>query len=306
MIPVPETIAYDATIGNKIESEYMIQRRIPGVPLENIYYGLEINQKEHILGQVIDLLAEMENIQFPATGLLVAAGRLPDTLIVEGSDTLHNAGVATAPFPARFAKTPPPGPTPTSLEDAFADRFRVWDSERETRVGKVLVPMFAQLSEITAEMRSLGFFEECSVAPNVLHHWDFEPRNIMVEGGNGQYEATGLLDWDSVRSVPLVLARKPPAWLWLPKMGMTSSQAWWDGDFDELELGPAELRTLFEQRMEKRVGSRYVEDAFGKGRWIRRVWRFLLDGFQSSEDFKRFNRFIEQWTRYRECGKLAS
>ena len=31
-IPVPETIAYDATIGNQIESEYIIQRRTPGVP----------------------------------------------------------------------------------------------------------------------------------------------------------------------------------------------------------------------------------------------------------------------------------
>ena len=44
--------------------------------------------------------------------------------------------------------------------------------------------------------------------------------------------------------------------------------------------------------MEERVGSKYVEDAFGKGRWIRRVWRFLLDGFQSSEDFKRCDRFV--------------
>ena len=71
-------------------------------------------------------------------------------------------------------------------------------------------------------------------------------------------------------SVPLVLVRKPPAWLWLPKTEITSSQAWWDGDVDELEpeLGPAELRPLFEWSMEKRVGSKYVEDAFGKGRRI--------------------------------------
>jgi hypothetical protein len=150
--------------------------------LEDIYHDLEINEKEHVLSQVIDLLAEMENLQFPATGQLVAAGCLPDALIVDGSDTSHNAGVATAPFRPGLDEPLQPGPTPTTLEDAFADRFRVWEAERETPLGEVLVPKFARLSEIIAESRSPGFFKECSVAPNVLHHWDFESRNIMVEG----------------------------------------------------------------------------------------------------------------------------
>ena len=112
-------------------------------------------------------------------------------------------------------------------------------------------------------MRGLGFFEECGVAPSVLYHWDFQPRNIIVEGGNDQSKVTGLLDWDEVLSVPLVLARKPSAWLLLPEGKMTSSQ-----DVNEWEIRP------------------YVEDAFGKGRRIPRVWGFLLHGFYSLEDFK--------------------
>ena len=96
----------------------------------------------------------------------------------------------------------------------------------------------------------------------MLYHWDFQPRNIIiVEGGNDRSKVTGLLDWDEVLSVPLVLARKPPAWLSLPEGKMTSSQ-----DVDEWELGPAELRTFFERKMRKKAGSHYVEDAFGKGR----------------------------------------
>ena len=42
----------------------------------------------------------------------------------------------------------------------------------------------------------------------------FEPRIILAEGGNDTYKATGLLDWDSVLSVPVELARRPPAWLY--------------------------------------------------------------------------------------------
>ena len=289
--------------GNPIESEYMIQRRIPGVPLKDIYYDLGIHGKEHVMDQVIDLLAEMENIQFPATGQLVATGCLPDALIADGNDTSHLAGVTTGSFLAGYSVRPEPGPTSTTLEDAFADRLRVWGEEYENPLDEIL---FKQLSEIIAEIKSLGFFDQCSVAPNVLHHWDFEPQNIMAEGENDHYRVTGLLDWDSALSVPLVLARKPPAWLWLPKREWTSSQEWWDGDVDELELGPAELRTRFERKMEERVGGKYVEDAFGKGRWIRRIWRFLLHGFPSSEDIKRWDRFEEEWNRYRESGKSAA
>ena len=298
-IPVPETIAYDATIGNQIESEYIIQRRIPGVSLEEIYYSLSVNEKEHIMDQIIELLSEMEIIQFPATGQLMATGFLPDASIVGGSDTSHPASVTTGSFAGYFER-PQPGATPTTIEDAFDDRLRVWGEECEE------VPMFERLAEIIAEIKSLAFFEQCSFAPNVLHHWDFEPRNIMVEGENGIYKVTALLDWDSVRSVPLVLARRPPAWLWLPKREMTSSQDWWDGDVDELELGPAELRTLFERKVAERLGHLYLEDAFGKGRWIRRIWKFLLNGFDGSEDFKRFDRLEEEWNRYRESIESAA
>ena len=128
----------------------------------------------------------------------------------------------------------------------------------------------------------------------------------MVEGGNGLYKVTGLLDWDSALSVPLVLARKPPAWLWLPQGKMTSTRDWDDVDVDEVELGPAELRTVFERNMEKRVGSKYVEDVFGKGRWIRRVWDFLLHGLLSEESRDGFRRFLEEWKSYREGGAPAA
>ena len=58
--------------------------------------------------------------------------------------------------------------------------------------------------------------------------------------------------------------------------------------------------------MEKRVRSKYLEDAFGKGRWIQRAWRFLLHGVEGSEDLERFGRFVEEWNSYRESDKLAA
>ena len=82
--PAPKTIACDATSGNQIESEYIVQYRIPGVTLEGTFHDIETNKKEHIVDQVFDLLAEMENVQF----LMTTCGfrGLPDALIVNGSD----------------------------------------------------------------------------------------------------------------------------------------------------------------------------------------------------------------------------
>ena len=72
-------------------------------------------------------------------------------------------------------------------------------------------------------------------------------------------------------------------------------------------MGPVvELRTLFEQKMEERVGVNMWKMRLGGGRWIRRVWRFLLDEFQSSEDFKRCDRCVRDWDSYRESDKSAA
>ena len=65
-----------------------------------------MNKKEHVLGQVTDLLAKMEKIQFPATGQLVATRFLLDTLIVDGDNACYNVILATAPYPARYINPP--------------------------------------------------------------------------------------------------------------------------------------------------------------------------------------------------------
>ncbi|KAL9581342.1 MAG: hypothetical protein Q9203_005931, partial [Teloschistes exilis] len=62
-------------------------------------------------------------------------------------------------------------------------------------------------------------------SPIVLHHWDLEPRNLIVSNAktdddnnnnnpHGAWKITGLIDWDDALALPLLLARPPPRWLW--------------------------------------------------------------------------------------------
>ena len=93
-------------IGSQIESEYIIQRRAPGVSLKGIYRDLGINEKELAMNQVMDLLAEMKNIQLLATGQPVATGSLPDALSVDSNDISHLAGLTAESFLAGYGEHP--------------------------------------------------------------------------------------------------------------------------------------------------------------------------------------------------------
>ena len=73
----------------------------------------------------------------------------------------------------------------------------------------------------------------------------------MVERGNGLCKVTGLVGWYKVLNV---LAKKPPAWLGPSEEEMESSHTWWDGDFDEVELGQVNLGHCLSGRWWKRWG----------------------------------------------------
>jgi len=138
-----------------------------------------------------------------------------------------------------------------------------------------------------------------------------------------QLEITGVLDWDDVLVVPSVLARKPPVWLWDYSEDETlpsSVLANYDGDVDLL---PPELYNKASDRLSEEdlnakqffeeatcnqlyggsgPASReaYLDDAYGRGRWFRRLWRFALDGFSDSQHIDRFKNFDKDWTEYKE------
>lgn len=114
-----------------------------------------------------------------------------------------------------------------------------------------------------------------------------------------KWTINGVLDWDDVMSVPLVLARKPPTWLWFDEDKCTNSCS---GDRDtkpQRDLTPDELliKAHFDQVM-SRASPTYIEDAYYRGPWLRALARFALYGFGSSTDFARYDRFVKEWEDY--------
>lgn len=79
---------------------------------------------------------------------------------------------------------------------------------------------------------------------------------------SSRWEITGVLDWDDVLSVPLVLARKPPAWLWFDEEDRSS----WDGNNDvdvNRDLTHDELLIKAHlDRIMSRASPTYTEDTY--------------------------------------------
>ena len=139
------------------------------------------------------------------------------------------------------------------------------------------LPSLRQLLVILDEMDGGKIFKD-GPYPIVLHHWDLEARNIMVEQSDGIWRICGIIDWDDALALPRPLARKPPAWIWdFDPEGFTG---YLDNDHhpnDELSEDSLVLKSYFDAKAATTLPN-YLEDAYGRGRWLRRIWTFARNG----------------------------
>ncbi|CZS99129.1 uncharacterized protein RAG0_07592 [Rhynchosporium agropyri] len=128
--------------------------------------------------------------------------------------------------------------------------------------------------------------------------------SVPVEGTNngktaGEWSVSGVLDWDDALAVPLVLSRVPPLWLWLSEDERPpllthdrDVKPWRDLTRDELLI-----KAHFDQLM-ARADLTYLEDAYGRGRWVRALARFGVYPFEDFWGLDRYEPFVEAWDAY--------
>lgn len=337
-IQIPRVLAYDCTSSNALGMPFSLQTRLEGQRLDFVYGDMTLSERLGTASELVRTLAAMENMKFQSPGRLGSFGAVSNRKNIDevddssASDILQvqGFGVGVGSFRSKTTDS-----TPTSLQELLSMQLDGWlQRELSNNHKSFVADMFKRLKEIQIKMNELGFFEDrASLNSNILYHWDLEPRNIIVERKSTvassdvsvthHIQIKGVLDWDDALSVPPVLARRPPVWLWdfsddetLP----SSVLAHYDGDFDIL---PAELyneagdrlseedlqvKKFFESEIvEKLYGhsspasrEAYFDDAYGRGRWLRRLWRFALNGFSDSQHIDRFHEFDRAWSEYRE------
>ena len=294
ILPVPEILAYDTTADNAIESPYTIQKLAPGQSLAEVFRGdLTTEDRFQIVSIVADIIIRMERVSFPTPGRLVTAPGIPDRC--DNFSTISTS-VVIAPFKIRN------GEVLESTSSASVADFMgaILDAYYETSQIKKnpLLPRWTRLREINREMKS-----QCLLTCQqpVLWHWDFNPRNIIVDRTpDNNWEITAVLDWDGVLSVPRVLTREPPVWLWQlddqPDQGCAD-----DGMQIPRQLTSQEeiIKQHFDDCIKASVSfDDYRTDAYDKGRWARRLFDYAHDPFMDSVDWKTYEVFNKDWEAY--------
>lgn len=123
-----------------------------------------------------------------------------------------------------------------------------------------------------------------------------------------------MIDWDECLSMPAVVTRKPPIWLYdfSDAAEHLSFPAIYIYDGADVDLLPPAhyvpgtgrldgdkplVRERFKARLIDRLSAiypkidraTYLDDAYGRGRWLRLVARFAIHGVHDNRDYDRFD-----------------
>lgn len=314
-VPVPKVKYYDLSEQNPLGQPFTIQTRLPGLALSKVYEGLSQPDKFAIIDQVVDIMVQLEAIRFPTAGHLKSKG----TVIPSSKDGNVVAGeLVTELFDSRYPNDEHEtdearlrergGPNleshMRSLIEGWIERQREEDLADLDREGKdkaawdddmsCEIPTYKRLLSMLRDLDDQSAFKQ-QPFPIVLYHWDLEPRNILVEKSHGVWKITGIIDWDGAEAVPRPLARRPPVWMWdfgeEPESGFYNSDQYPD---PELSVESQHLKDYFDSKVEKALPG-YLEDAYGPGRWLRRMFPYCKLGLSDSNDMRYCQELLEQW-----------
>ena len=253
-IPVPEVLWVETGLDNPIAIWYMIQQRIAGTPLDEVWESLNHQQRLSVARQVGEVLEQLTSTRYPAAGKIDPGNPLR-ILALTGPNQVSNSSEAAED-----------GIHPVEL---IKERFEQWSGQPH---GDWL-PYRALAALVTQE--AIG-----SDANYYFTHGDLYPRNILVEVVDEKnIRFNGILDWDNAHFAPAFVAKEPPCWLW--KFDQLQS-GFLEGP--NLRIGAAESPELASDREIKQVfewvvGDEWLKVAYQKDAEIYRwIYQFMREG----------------------------
>ncbi|KAI4852406.1 hypothetical protein E4T44_01511 [Aureobasidium sp. EXF-8845] len=350
-ISAPRTLAFDISRENALNLPYSIQTRLPGVTWMRVIEDMPLSSQLSLAEGLAKIMARLQTIQFESSGRLMCDEQadtplklsLHSPIRTEVKEKLETwgfpQGVGSLMDKARIA---PAQPVWDSLYDLLFHTVHDLLTRELQKVepegpSEQLVRMYFKLQDMIQDMDRIGWFSEADKAPSksVLHHWDLEARNILVEQADSDpsslWRITGVIDWDHPHALPPVLCMKPPIWLWdasddadLPE----NVAEYYDNDFDWMPLEyyqkenaenfnadgvkvkqrfeEAIVKSLYSAQYGERAHAKYLDDAYGRGRWLRRVWRFASEGLSMyPTHWRRMQQLDREWTEYKRVNGIA-
>ena len=287
-LPVPKVVAYDLSGNNVFEKPYMIQTRLPGQNLAQLWKTLNMQQKECVAKRLTDLVYRIASVEGPAGD--ISLGNLSQGI---------NERVQIDKFcvPAR------------GLEDDSFDKSNTWPASPQTPLEHLLEQcerwreyqtsqdscfeeIWDSFVAISKALERRGFLD----GPNVLLHGDLKAYNLLAEVRSPtEVEITGILDWDYAVVAPEFMAYRAPFWLWIPEdMG--------SADEDDESNAILEPRTDEDQMLKSvflnHASDKYKRFAFAPEALLaRRMFPILQKGIFGPWNMMEAENVIREWDR---------
>lgn len=290
-IPVPKIITFDETKNNRLRSCYMVQERLYGQPLVDVYRHQLGHGKQrrvaHDLGRVYRRMLAVTSTQ---------AGRL---ILPDDNKSLEAEihVIPWVPCPSIFCETErkPRKSAPYRAGDAgesVLELLRRTHHEQKAEIRERLPKdksrpkIIDEWFKVASEMDAAGYFKE-SDGHFALAHLDLHSRNILVDKDSpwDRPIITGILDWDTAVLAPAFMSCDPPTWIW----------NWGRKGLADEEPATPEKKEL-KRDFEAAAGPRYIKFAYHPAyRMARRLVKFAIRGRWSMKDEQEVADLLAEW-----------
>lgn len=275
--PVPSIVRFDSSADNALGRPYMLQRRLAGQPLAQLWSSLNQAQRMCATRCIAEVVRDMAKLTSRCGGIISARNTTHDLttgfLRVEPVPVGPGSDV-TEIYAARLAA---PQTTREFLLELI-ERQRCYARDRGNPTFEDIWDGFV---DMTNKLVDAGLIPDTDAFH--LVHGDLQSRNLLFAVTSpATVRLTGVLDWDSVLFAPKFVGMCAPSFLWS------------GNDADEFGEGAdkAELERVFEDV----VGETFYRESYRREYALaRRMFSFLVKGIRSRADVFLCEVVLEKW-----------
>ncbi|PUU75362.1 kinase-like domain-containing protein [Tuber borchii] len=235
-LPVPEVFAYDCTTENELGFEWIIMEKIPGVPLEELWPLMSLEDKKIVVERLGQFSKELrEKCKFNAIGSLyqrteLSEGDLKVTVATDYNDFVIGPIVNSFFFIGKRKLLIKRDRGPYRNDQAYLlalmkveqeDKkllLKLTSDKRAASIQKAkdeysesdededdddeLAEDVPEIQETIQQLREIlpSIFKDMQTEEFVLRHHDLNRSNVMVDYMT--LEITGIIDWECITTVP--------------------------------------------------------------------------------------------------------
>ncbi|KAH6878575.1 hypothetical protein BKA58DRAFT_452712 [Alternaria rosae] len=283
-LPVPRIKIFSLSAENPVGSPYMIQPRLPGKAVIEVYLELNTPQRVSFARDLGRALKKMGEIQSPSPGTLN-----PDSILAGSSETQLLRLQCPPRNAFRQSEDASVPSTPQTVYEFFMSQFARQRAYDLTLHRDYLNP-WNPFEAIIRHLHTMGHLDNNIY---VLTHMDLEPRNMLLHVTSPTTASlSAILDWDETVFAPAFTNCRPPFWLW-------DSEGNEDEDMDEADahITPNDAdRAAVKKAFEDGAGEEYCKWAYTiEYRLARDIAKLAITGFFSNMDYDVAEKVVKEW-----------